>query len=224
MAHYEIEIKSLLGERDAAETLKNKLSLLDPNTRYVTRNTQLNHYFEGGDINILYAVTKDFFGQNEQAKLAALVERGNDFSVRTRRKDDTVLLVVKAAVDGGTSANAVSRLEFEEPVNFSLDELDALAHVAGYRYQAKWSRDREEYLCRDTTVCIDRNAGYGYLAEFERIVPAEGSLAEARSELVSLMAALGVSELPQERLHRMFEYYNQNWTKYYGTDKTFTID
>jgi hypothetical protein len=38
------------------------------------------------------------------------------------------------------------------------------------------------------------------------------------------MAELGLDELPQERLARMFEFYNQNWSEYYGTDKTFNID
>jgi len=39
-----------------------------------------------------------------------------------------------------------------------------------------------------------------------------------------LMAELGVAELPQDRLARMFDFYNQNWPDYYGTDKTFTIE
>jgi len=38
------------------------------------------------------------------------------------------------------------------------------------------------------------------------------------------MAALGVQELPNARLERMFTYYNQHWQEYYGTDKVFTIE
>ena len=48
MAHYEIEIKSLLGAALRAEELKNKMKELDPASTCVSKNKQLNHYFEGG--------------------------------------------------------------------------------------------------------------------------------------------------------------------------------
>jgi adenylate cyclase class IV len=224
MAHFEIEIKSLLGEKPAAEALKAKMTELDPGVVCASRNIQLNHYFEGGDVIALYEVTKHLFTEEQQAKFHKIVERGTDFSIRTRQRDEAVLLVVKAAVDGGTSANAVSRLEFEEAVAVPLAELDALLIEAGYSYQAKWSREREEFAYKGATVCLDRNAGYGYLAEFEKVVPGEESVEGVRAELEALMAELGVSELPQDRLARMFAHYNANWAEYYGTDKTFTIE
>lgn len=224
MSHYEIEIKSLLGEKDAAEALKEKLCALDPETACISTNKQLNHYFEGGDMAALYGAAKHLFREEEQAKLKYIIEAGSEFSIRTRQKNDEVLLVVKAALDGGTSANTVSRLEFEEPVTLTLDELDTLLLEAGFDYQAKWSREREEYAYKGATVCIDKNAGYGYLAEFEKVVPQGGAVEGVRAELEALMAELGASELPQDRLARMFEYYNANWAEYYGTDKTFTID
>lgn len=224
MAHYEIEIKSLLGEKPVAEALKVKMIERDPSTVCTSQNVQLNHYFEGGDILALYEVTKHLFNAEQQAKFHKIAEVGTDFSIRTRQRDDTVLLVVKAAIDGGTSANAVSRLEFEEEVAVSLSELDAMVIDAGYSYQAKWSREREEYTYKGATVCIDRNAGYGYLAEFEKVVPRDGTVEGVRAELEALMAELGVSELPQDRLARMFAHYNANWAEYYGTDKTFTIE
>lgn len=224
MAHFEIEVKSLLGEKANADKLKEKMCSLDPSCACVAQNKQLNHYFKGGDINELYKRTEHLFAGEQHEKFKMIAERGSDFSVRSRQKDDTVLLVVKASVDEGTSENTVSRLEFEEAVCISLDELDALIKSAGYEYQAKWSREREEYEYRGANVCIDRNAGYGYLAEFEKITSDESALPNIRTELDQLMAELGVVELPQERLARMFEHYNQNWPDYYGTDKTFTID
>jgi adenylate cyclase class IV len=224
MAHYEIEIKSLLGEHAAATALKASMCALDPSTVCTSQNVQLNHYFEGGDITKLYEGVRHLFAEAEQTKFQSIVERGSDFSVRTRQRDEEVLLVVKASLDGGTSANTVSRLEFEEPVAISLSELDALVQAAGYTYQAKWSREREEYTYKGAVVCIDKNAGYGYLAEFEKVVPGEGNVDGVRAELEALMAELGVSELPQDRLARMFAHYNENWAEYYGTDKTFTIE
>src|SRR5690606_1073237 len=102
-------------------------------------------------------------------------------------KDDQVLLVVKASVDEGTSANTIKRMEFEEPVAISLEELDHLLLDAGFTYQAKWSREREEYAYKGASVCLDKNAGYGYLAEFEKIVPEEDMADEVRAEIDALM-------------------------------------
>ncbi|MAZ29890.1 hypothetical protein CL655_01270 [bacterium] len=224
MAHYEIEIKSLLGDKETTDALKTKMAELDPEHAHVSSNKQLNHYFAGGNMRELYDLTDEHFSPEDREKLATVVERGTDFSVRTRQKDDEVLLVVKASVDKGDSANTISRLEFEEPVDISLDELDALVQQAGFDYQAKWSREREEYTYKDANVCIDYNAGYGYLAEFEKITDDESAVPQVREEIEALMAELGVEELPQDRLARMFEHYNQNWRDYYGTTKTFIIE
>ncbi len=224
MAHYEIEIKSLLGEKSAADALIAQLQATDSACEKTATSSQLNHYFEGGNIDALYQKVEHLFDEPTQTKLQLVIEKGTSFSVRTRQKDAEVLLVVKASVDGGTSANTVSRLEFEEAVTISLDALDRLVQNVGYHYQAKWSRDREEYAFKGLNVCIDRNAGYGYLAEFEKVVGDSSEAAAARAEIEAVMAALGVAELSQDRLARMFDHYNQNWAQYYGTDQTFTIE
>jgi adenylate cyclase class IV len=224
MAHLEIEIKSLLGEASAAHALKEKLRAMDPDSALVGSSCQLNHYFDGGDIRTLLTATESLFSPEARERFARIVELGTDFSVRTRQKDTEVLLVVKASVDGGTSSNTVSRLEFEEVVQVSLEELDGLVEKSGYHYQAKWSRSREEYTYRDATVCIDKNAGYGYLAEFEKVVTEGSDVATTRASIEALMAELGVFELPQDRLARMFDFYNRNWAEYYGTEKTFVIE
>ncbi len=223
MAHYEIEIKTLLGEKEVAEALKEKMCALDPSCSCVSTNNQLNHYFKGGDIKELYEATKHLMSEETREKFLMIAERGTNFSIRSRQRNEEVLLVVKASVDAGSSANTVSRLEFEEPVALTLSELDALVLGAGFEYEAKWSREREEYSYKGTNVCIDKNAGYGYLAEFEKIVPHDGATDMVRSELDALMGELGVVELPQDRLERMFAHYNEHWPEYYGTDRTFVI-
>ena len=224
MAHYEIEIKSLLGALERAEALKERMKLLDPLCTLTSQNTQLNHYFEGGDVLVLVAACRDLFNKGAQEKLDRMVSKGKNFSVRTREKDGEVLLVLKASIDEGSSENGVSRLEFEERMPLTLTELDQKVLDAGFVYQAKWSREREEYSYKNCNVCIDRNAGYGYLAEFEKIVENESAAQEAREELGLLMDELEVWELSQERLGRMFQFYNQNWPEYYGTDKVFVIE
>ena len=73
-------------------------------------------------------------------------------------------------------------------------------------------------------VCIDRNAGYGYLAEFERMTDDAGEVDSLRESILSTIGTLGLSELPQDRLERMFAHYNAHWDEYYGTERTFTIE
>jgi adenylate cyclase class IV len=224
MSQYEIEIKSLLGESTKAEALKEKMQKLDPNFSHKSSNKQLNHYFTDGDIHTLYEKVEQLFGGEEHEKFKQLAEHGTNCSVRTRQKDDEVLLVIKASIDEGTSANTVKRMEFEEPVSLSLDELDQLVLDAGYAYQAKWSRERDEYEYKGANVSLDKNAGYGYLAEFEKLADNEVDADKIKAELIELMEELEVEELPQDRLARMFDHYNQNWSEYYGTDKTFLIE
>lgn len=223
MAHFEIEVKSLLGEKVHAEALKEKMSKLDPEFSHTSSNKQLNHYFTGGDINHMYTKVEKLFSGDQHDKFKMIADRGSDFSVRTRQRDEEVLLVVKAAIDGGTSENTVKRMEFEEPVDITLDDLDLLMHEADFNYQAKWSREREEFLYKGANVCLDKNAGYGYLAEFEKIVQLEDEVDKVRNEIAEIMSELDVTELPQDRLARMFAHYNDNWADYYGTDKTFKI-
>ena len=224
MSHYEIEIKSLLGTKDKAEDLVSRMLDIDPDIKIVGENCQLNHYFIGGDIHELYKKVEHLFSGTQHDKFKMIAEKGKDFSIRTRQKDDEVLLVIKASLDGGTSSNTVSRMEFEEAVNITLDELDRLVESAGYAYEAKWSRERVEYAYKDINVCLDKNAGYGYLAEFEVVTSNEDDLPQVKEKLLSLMQELEVEELSQDRLARMFAYYNEHWPEYYGTDKTFTIE
>lgn len=224
MQTYEIEVKSLLGNEVRAEEVRQAIKSIDRSCALKSKNKQLNHYFEGGDLKKLSEVIDLYLGEDARRKFNDIVQRGKGFSVRTRDKDGEVFIVVKASVDDTTSENGIARIEFEEKVHASLEELDKLVLLAGFTYQAKWSREREEYECLGTNVTLDKNAGYGWLAEFERIVDDAGKLEAAEKEIRGLMARLGVAELPQDRLERMFAYYNQHWPEYYGTDKVFVVE
>lgn len=124
-----------------------------------------------------------------------------------------------------TSSNGTARIEWEvDLAPMTLEKMDELVLGAGFAYQAKWSREREEYqLDHNTAVCIDRNAGYGYLAEFERVITDASQIETTRAELLGIIESLGYVELDQARLARMFDFYNKNWRDYYGTEKVFTI-
>lgn len=226
MPQYEIEIKSLLGSKERAEDILSKLKVERPNIKRTERQGQLNHYFIDGDIQKVFDSLSAHLSDEQQKEFKDIVEKGETFSVRTRKVDNNApLFVVKASLDEGSSHNTVSRLEFEAQIqDMTLEELDALLIDAGFSYQAKWSREREEYADEDVTVCIDKNAGYGYLAEFEKVVDDESKCDDARKELVALMEKLNVEELSQDRLERMFSFYNKNWPEYYGTDKIFVIE
>lgn len=224
MQAYEVEVKSLLGSKEKADTLRQRLNELDPSIKLISKNKQLNHYFTGGAMAALVKTMEDSLPFEALKKLSDLVDRVMEISVRTRNKDGKVFLVVKASVGDDSSANGVARMEFEELVDLTLEQLDRLLLRAGFRYQAKWSREREEYLCKGVTVCLDKNAGYGFLAEFEKVVSSEDLLEKARVEIIELMEACGVEELPQDRLERMFAHYNAHWPEYYGTEKIFTVE
>ena len=221
---YEIEIKSLLGPKEKADSLRERITS-NPSSSLIGRSKQLNHYFKGGSLERLAStVGAKCLSPDKFAELKKLSATAKTFSVRTRQKDNDVFLVVKASADDTTSENGISRFEIEEKVSMSLEALDLLIIKAGFTYQAKWSREREEYSYDGIIICLDKNAGYGWLAEFEKMVGNKTEMASTREKLRGVMDRLGAKELSQERLQRMFDYYNKNWAEYYGTDKTFSME
>jgi adenylate cyclase class IV len=232
---YEVEIKSLLGGSERAEALRHAMKKLDPACELLAVSRQLNHYFEPSaphnEKQPIERLREEIFPLIEKsaaARLADLATRATSYSVRTRLSEKNnskvVLLVVKASVGDDTSSNGVARMEFEEKVALPLQELDELVMSCGFKYQAKWSRQREEYVCLGTTVTLDKNAGYGWLAEFERVVDDADKVDEAEDTVRELMHKLKVQELPQDRLERMFAHYNTHWEDYYGTENIFVVE
>jgi len=231
MQTYEVEVKALLGGPERAEELRRAMKAVDPSCTLTSKNKQLNHYFEidpgvprGGSLQGLSHALSPHISDPARAKLDRMASGATKSSLRTRKKDDDVYVVVKASVDDTTSENGIARIEFEERVALSLDELDRLILKNGFKYQAKWSREREEYVCIGINVTLDKNAGYGWLAEFERVVDDDKQLENARKEIRALMSDLAVEELAQVRLERMFAHYNAHWPEYYGTEKIFVVE
>lgn len=222
---YEVEVKTLLGSQESADALRARLQELDPSCVLTATSRQLNHYFEGGDITALVERMESLVSPETAEKMRRISREGKKISVRTREADGDVRIVLKASLGDDSSANGVARIEIEESIpGMTLADLDATLEAAGYTYQAKWSRSREEYATGPVVICLDKNAGYGYLAEFEKVVEHQEDIAEAREHIATLMQTLGVEELPQDRLERMFEYYNRHWPEYYGTDNLFVIE
>jgi adenylate cyclase class IV len=226
MAHqYEVEIKSLLGEKDKADELVQKIQEKYSDIAQQEDEKQLNHYFNtDGDFSALKDAVAGQLSDDARERYDKIVAEGKSISLRTRETNGSVLLVMKASIDDTTSENGISRIEFEAKLPMSIDELDQKILDAGFTYQAKWSRERQTYANDKVTLCIDKNAGYGYLAEFEKVTDDADAVESVRDDLRALMNELDVVELAQDRLERMFSFYNENWEDYYGTDKTFTIE
>ncbi|MFA6601322.1 MAG: CYTH domain-containing protein [Candidatus Paceibacterota bacterium] len=221
---YEVEIKSLLGTKERASKLKADFLKAYPKAKLLAEEKQLNHYFNlPSDMAKLESKISPLVPADKQELFKNVLEHGKKMSIRTRQSNDKVILVIKASVGDDTSSNGVKRIEFEQVVKQSLTGLDNLLLSGGCTYQAKWSREREEYGNDNIHLCIDKNAGYGYLAEFEKVTDDEKLLETVRRELLAIMAKLEADELPQDRLERMFAHYNAHWSEYYGTEKTFNI-
>ena len=221
----EIEIKSLLGDKEKADALRQRLKDMDPDLELVSKHKQLNHYFIGDNFDGLFENISPLLKDRERLGLKKIIDEGKDLSVRTRQMEGRAFLVVKASIDDTTSANGILRTEFEEEIpGKTLEEVDQVLINSGFKYQSRWSREREEYKMGKNSVTIDRNAGYGHVAEFERVVEDATKAEEIKMELRELMERLGLEELPQDRLERMFQYYNEHWPAYYGTDEIFVID
>jgi adenylate cyclase class IV len=226
MSHYEIEVKVLLGYEEAALLLLSQVekSGLDP--KLIGENSQLNHYFIHEKVEDFLAYVERHLHEDEKPKFRHIMEKWKKHSIRTREVAWDTLLVVKASVDDTTSENGVARLEWEYVFpKKSIEHVDDLILSSGGQYQAKWSRKRKEYkLANGMHLCLDKNAGYGYLAEFEKVTHDATGIEAIKKEIIALIEKLGHKELDQWLLAKMFDHYNKNWREYYGTEKVFTLE
>ncbi len=222
----EVEVKVLLGEQSAADAFIQKLTEADPELKQTAETNQLNHYFdEKGDPARLVSEVSGILRPADLSQLQEITSEFDKFTLRTRFEDGVITLVVKAAKAGEDEQHAVTRVEGDYVANVStIEELDQHVLASGYGYLSKWSRRRKTYRYKDLTVCLDKNAGYGYLAEFERVVRGDEAAEDAKEVILDELAGLGLEELPQDRLGRMFAFYNEHWPEYYQTDKTFIVE
>jgi len=220
---YEIEIKSLLPDQKAADELIERVTRKDSTIELVSEQHQLNHYFKEGDLASLIETMKDHLSTKQLDLIRDIAARAVHINVRARLRNDTVLLIVKGSLDDASAAHSHQRMEFEEPVDMPIDELDELILSSGWQLEAKWQADRKIYRALGLTIDMVKTPGYGYLVEFERVVSDDTARDEAHSQVIAVMKSLNAEELANDRLERMFAYYNEHWQEYYGTDKAFTV-
>ena len=226
MHNYEIEIKVLLWDESQKDIFMSKVEESFPSLSHSYSESQKNHYFEWGNLLHLLGIFREYLSQEQAESLHRLSKEAKSFSVRTRGTPTQTIVVVKATVNDESSSNGTARIEWEVDLpSMTLDEMDAKVLSAGFVYQAKWSREREWFeLGSNTILCLDKNAGYGYLAEFERVIDDPSLVESTHIELLGIIHDLWYAELEQARLRRMFDFYNQNWREYYGTEKVFSLE
>ena len=222
----EIEVKSLLGTKENADVLLSKIKEQYPSYKLLHEEKQLNHYFTGWDFRILFDKISPLLTDDQKQQFQSIVDHGKNHSVRSRRIHNKpwVILVIKASLDEHSSHNGISRIEFEPILDITIDQLDKILLESNFTYLSKRSRERQEYELPDIHISLDKNAWYGYLAEFEMVIDGDGDIHQAHEKIKTIMQTLWVEELDQGRLERMFAFYNANRPDYYGTEKVFTIE
>lgn len=232
--NYEIELKVLLGNLFPPGTFIKALAKDFKSVVERWEEIHRNHYFEiPHRAQIIPAFEERLPIDHEDKIRIANFRNGKDIVIRTREVtvSDTkkVLLVMKATTDEGSSQNGTSRKELEIEVPMTIEDLDTtLIACAEIRPQAKWSRTRKTFEVVDKdgfyfTVCLDKNAGYWYLVEFEVVVTNESVIESTKKKLQDCIKHMWLSELPADQLHRMFEFYNKNWETFYQTENYFYI-
>jgi hypothetical protein len=128
----------------AKDVFMDKVRSSFPAITHEYSESQLNHYFEGGNLRHLLGTFREYISQEQAESLHRLSEEAKSFSVRTRGTPIQTIIVVKATVNDESSSNGTARIEWEvDLAPMTLDAMDALVLAAGFAYQAKWSRARE---------------------------------------------------------------------------------
>ena len=232
--NYEVELKVLLWNKFPPETFVKVLSTDFKSVVERDEETQLNHYFEiPHRSQILPAFEKRLSISTEDEERIAAFRNWENIVVRTReitnKNGKKVILVMKSTVNNESSQNGTTRKELEIEIPFEIDYLDSiLTSQAEIRPQAKWSRTRRTFEVVDDewfyfTVCLDKNAGYGYIAEFEVVINNPAVIESTKKKLQNCITKLWLKELSAEQLQRMFDFYNKNWESFYQTENYFFI-
>jgi len=168
-------------------------------------------------------IVRSYFTQDAINLLQEVARQATSISVRSRQKNGVTILVVKGSLDAVSAVHSHRRMEFEEEVGMTIESLDKLILTAGYRYEAKWSAQRNLYSWNDLTIDMFFTPGYGFMVEFEKVITDSDAIEPTRQYIFDIMSELGIQEIEADRLERMFAYYNAHWQEYYGTKKVFTL-
>jgi adenylate cyclase class IV len=219
----EVEIKCHLGADESAVTaLVERMMVADPECRLTAHNELLNHYFDCKDPALLEAVAKDYASGTKLKTLLEIIDKSGVLSVRTRSKNDQIILIVKGVPAGGDAIHGVDRMEWEQVVDVSIENLDEKLVQAGLVELAKWSGYKDVYTFMDTTIEIQFSPGYGYQVEIEKVVIGDEDAESATKRVSEVAGLVDLTEVDHNLISKMYDYYNAHWREYYGTKKVFT--
>ncbi|OGD66447.1 hypothetical protein A3F08_01220 [Candidatus Berkelbacteria bacterium RIFCSPHIGHO2_12_FULL_36_9] len=140
--------------------------------------------------------------------------------LRIRRNDKEAFLILKKGWMHDTERDEievkVTRPDFER--------LDEIFVALGYKYDTKWYRKRLEYKLKSFNITIDFNAGYGGVAEIEKVVKNNNEVEKAKKDISDFAKEVGIEPATKELFNKMYTYYKKNWKKYYTTKTTFDIN
>lgn len=143
----------------------------------------------------------------------------DNLDLRIRRTDSEAFLILKKGW-----MHDENREEIEVRVaREDFEKLDTILTNLGYEYDTKWHRERTEYRYEAFTIVVDFNAGYGWVAEIEKVV-GEGEEDAAKKDILDLAEKIGLEPTPPEVFDNMYKYYKENWQHYYDSGETFTLD
>lgn len=157
---------------------------------------QMNHYFDSraGSLRTRY-----------ERKISS-----------TREGVPRVYLVAKSGELHGSV-----RKEYELSVDSTLEQLDELLITAGNNLKSRWYRRRETLGKDGISICLDRNDGYGFVVEIEKMSYTDDGADESVLMIRTLADSLGLEEISKATLDKMYKHYTDNWSDYYRKGKTF---
>jgi adenylate cyclase class IV len=224
----ELELKAFPGQHTQ--------SIIDysEDFKLVSTETQLNHYFSGSlspaQLTSLSEYDIDWTNEKHE-NLLNFIQNFSQAkqSIRTRYSSfytypHSSTFVLKATKNDTSSENGTARVELEFEIGRVLDKLDNyLISSLKLEYLSKWSRKRVTYkwLPEDITVCVDVNAGYGTILEVELMTEEKEDYSADLDTLRYLLQIIEAKEIPTSHMDEMFQVYNKDWEKFYGTSLTF---
>lgn len=217
---YKIQLKNDLG---AINRYLQKLAALG-RLEYSGYEEQINHYFQGVDLNKLDA---EFVKKNK----IKIVENPN---IRTREINKKERYIVIKS--GGANDSARYEQSIRVKSEIGINAVDAILMQAGGAYHSKWSRTRATYILTqyasktvgeqtrdwEIFVTIDFNSGYGYLSELELCCDNKEEVKLAVTILDTLCERLGVTPINPKKLDNMYRYYVAHWGQFYTTKRVFS--
>lgn len=157
-----------------------------------------------------------FLGQEKQENYYYQASGKNDF--RIRKTDNCAFIILKKGWmhddDREEIEIKIDRKDFQKA--------DKIFTSLGFKYDTKWYRVRKEYRYKDFNISIDFNAGYGWIAEIEKIVR-KGHEEKAKKDILQLARIVNIKPASKSLFDKMYKYYKNNWPYYFDSKTTFDI-